>query len=81
MTPRPDGIWRFVKPGPTLGDSAFMTFSRVGDGTKKRNLFARQQELSKNLSLAMDKKLGPSFQLQKWLHAYHALTAQCSNTT
>jgi hypothetical protein len=55
MTPRPDGIWRFVKPGPTLGDSAFMTFSRVGDGTKKRNLFARQQELSKNLSLAMDK--------------------------
>ncbi len=24
---------------------------------------------------------GPSFQLQKWLHAYHALTAQCANMT
>jgi hypothetical protein len=58
MTPRPDGIWRFVKPGPTLGDSAFMTFSRVGDGTKKRNLFARQQELSKNLTLARSSKQG-----------------------
>ncbi len=23
----------------------------------------------------------PSFQLWKWLHAYHALTAQCCNTT
>jgi hypothetical protein len=32
-------------------------------------------------TLAYRTSLGPSLQLQKWLHAYHALTARCSNTT
>ncbi len=32
-------------------------------------------------TLAYRTSLGLSFQLQKWLHANHALTARCSNTT
>ncbi len=32
-------------------------------------------------TLAYSTRLGPSFQLKKWLHAYHALTAQSNNTS
>jgi hypothetical protein len=32
-------------------------------------------------NLAYRMSLGPSFQLYKWLHAYHPLTARCSSNT
>ncbi len=45
---------------------------------KKKGFLVYQQHLSHGQTLTYRTSLGPSFQLQKWPHANHALTARCS---